>query len=94
MEKLSLGGRYLPSGPVRKNSQGIGTEADESVACTALNQFHLLQFPMVWCSLLFKGPGSRSSWRKHMILRLGQSKYMMSLEYLTVLETKAIPTEC
>lgn len=34
MEELSLGGRCLSSGPVRKNSQGIGAEADESVACT------------------------------------------------------------
>lgn len=38
-----------------------------------LNEFHLLQFPMVWCSLIFKGPGS-GSWRKHMILRLGHDE--------------------
>lgn len=34
MEKLSMEDRCLPSGPGRENSQGIGAEADESVACT------------------------------------------------------------
>ena len=50
-EKLSMEGRHLASGPGRENS----------VACREAERVPSAPVPMVCCSLILKGPASRSS---------------------------------